>query len=159
MKIIFNNKGISFIEVMVSAVLVALGTTALISAVMQSSVFSKNVDTAYTSSYIAERRLEVLRSIDFDLLSETAETEARVAADGTIDSAGEYFRTTGIETGYDSNVHLVRAKITVKRVKTGMDGSLLKGAGGQLELAAQPVIMETLFSDVDHNAGSGIVEE
>lgn len=144
-----NNKGITFVEVVVSIALVLIVVVALIATVTQSSVFSRRIDLVYTASYLAQRRVDMLKRLDFDQLPAAGETDIRIGADGNIDPAGEYVRTTEITPVYASNPYLTKVKVSVNRVKMSLDGSIVYPDTGQITFHGNPIIMETLFSDVE----------
>ena len=143
-RLLKNSKGITLVEVVVSVILVALILAFLIATVAQSSVFSRRIDMIYTASYLAQRRIDMLKRLDFDQIPAAGETDVRVDADGNIDPNGSYFRTTEVDTEHDSNSYLSKVKVTVKKLKVCMDGSIADS-----ETLGQPIIMETLFSDID----------
>lgn len=136
-KYVFKIKGIGLVEVIVAAALVAVGMVSLSAIAVQSSVFSRNVDIAYISSYIAQRRVDMLKRFDFVQLSAFAETDIRVGNDGNSDPYGDYLRTTEIIPNFDNNRYLAKIKVTVKRIRLGSEG--------RETFLITPVVMETLF--------------
>jgi type II secretory pathway pseudopilin PulG len=137
-------KGITLAEVIISVVLVALIVGSLIAAVSQSSVFSRRIDMVYTASSLAQRRIDLLKRLNFDQLSSAVETDVRVDARGNYDSGGNYIRTTEVTTDHDGNPYLTKVKVSVKKVKIIMYGGI-----ESTETLGQPVIMEMLFTDAD----------
>jgi len=142
-------KGITLVEVIVSISLVAVVVVALAAAVTQSSVFSKSIDIVYTASYLAQRRINVLKRLDFDQISAAEETDIRVNEGGDIDSSGKYIRSTEIITDVGGNSYLTKVKVSVRRVKVNIDGTIINPSSGQMTFLGQPIIMETLFADVE----------
>ena len=143
-----DHKGITLVEVLVSIALIALVIVAMGAALTQSSVFSKNIDTIYTASYLAQRRIDMLKRLDFDQLPGGAEDSIRIDADGNASASGHYLRTTEITPDFDGNSHLIQIKVIVKRVKVNIDGSIVD-SGGKMTFLGRPVIMETLFADIE----------
>jgi type II secretory pathway pseudopilin PulG len=143
-----DSRGMTLIEVVISIALVALVVVSLFAAVTQTSVFSQRIDRFYTASYLAQRRIDMLKRLDFDLIQFAEETDVRIDADGNQDANGTYARTTEVETDYNGNPFLLKVKVTVKKAKVSVDGSIYDDAG-QVSYIGQPVVMETLFSDVE----------
>lgn len=130
-----NSKGLTLVEVIVSMVMVGIIALAIVAAVSQGAIFSRRIDLIYDSSYLASRRIELLKKFDFDqLYPGAAETNTRIGLDGTVDSSGDYVRTTSVYTT-DSN-HMIRVKVSVDKY---VDGSP----------SGTPVVMETLMTDLD----------
>ncbi|MFH1847422.1 MAG: hypothetical protein ABH869_07710 [Candidatus Omnitrophota bacterium] len=144
-KLCENSKGMCLIEAIVSTGLVGIVTMSMVGAVSQSTVFTKSVDVFYLGTHIAQRRVEVLKRMDFDLLESNAETDIRVSSDGNIDPNGKYFRTTEITANYDNNTDLKKVKVTVKRIRLDMCGTIAKKDTDELDLVHDPIVMETLF--------------
>ena len=113
----------------------------------QSSIFAKRIDLVYTATQIAQRRMDLLKRLGFDQVPAAVETDVRVGADGNISSTGNYVRTTEVTTSFGGNSSLTKVKVTVKKVKIYMDGSIMDS--GEMTFLGQPVVMETLFSDIE----------
>ncbi len=143
-----DKTGMTLIEVIVAVALVALVVVSLFASVTQTSVFSKRIDRVYTASNLAQRRMDMLKRFDFDLIPFTEETDARIDTDGNLSSTGTYVRTTEITENYNGNPFLIKVKVSVKKAKVNMDGSIY-GETGQITFVGQPVVMETLFSDTN----------
>lgn len=143
-----RSSGMTLIEVVISVALVALVVVSLFAAVTQTSVFSQRIDRAYTASYLAQRRIDMLKRLDFELVEFAEETDVRIDADGNQDENGTYVRTTEVTTGYNGNPFLLKVKVTVKKANVSVDGSIYNDAG-QISFVGQPIVMETLFSDVE----------
>ncbi len=140
-----NTHGMTFVEVIVAAALVTVIILSLVATVLQSSVFAKRIDQNYTATYIAQRRIDLLKRLGFDQVSAAGETDVRVDASGNMSSDGLYARTTEVDTNFGGNDSLAKVKVTVKKVKINIDGIIEEGV-----YLGQPVIMETLFSDIEH---------
>jgi type II secretory pathway pseudopilin PulG len=143
-----DKTGMTLVEVIVAVALVALVVVSLFASVTQTSVFSKRIDRVYTASNLAQRRMDMLKRFDFDLIPFAEETDARIDADGNLSSTGTYVRTTEVTENYNGNPFLLKVKVTVKKAKVNIDGSIY-GDTGQITFIGQPVITETLFSDTD----------
>ena len=136
------------IEVVIAMAIVAAVSLAMISAVSQSSIFSRSIDTTYTSSYIAQRRIDLLKRLEFDQVTFAVETNVMVGIDGNIDPGGGYARTTEVYPDYDGNQNLARVKVSVRRLR-------IQSGGGRADesqagsFTGSPVVMETLFSNVE----------
>jgi hypothetical protein len=70
-------------------------------------------------------------------------------ADGNSDPNGQYMRTTEVTENYLGNPHLTRITISVYRIKINMDGTITDPVTGKVNFMPNPVVMETLFSDVN----------
>ena len=131
-----TQSGLTLVEVVISILLIAISVVAVLAAVTQSSVFSKRIDAVYTASYLAQRRIDVLREFEFDQLDPGA-IETNVEIDIDDDGDSEYRRTTEITPSYSDNPKLIKVKVTVEKVQINLDGTE-SGMG-------DPIIMETLL--------------
>jgi len=147
-KFFSDRKGMTLVEVVVAAALVLISAVSISAIATQSSVFSRRVDTVYTASYLAQRRIDLLKRLDFSQISAAEESEVRIGTDGNIDTDGGYLRTTEISTAFGGDSHLTKVKVTIKRIKINMDGSILDPETGAMTFSGVPIVMETLFSDV-----------
>lgn len=143
-----HKQGFTLVETVVSMLLLGIAVVSLVASLTQSRIFSESVDRSYTVSNLAQRRIDVLKRLDFDLLSSCVENSVRVGIDGNIDANGSYVRTTEITTNFDGNSHLTKVKVTARRAKINADGTILDPATGEIAYAGDPIIMETLFSDM-----------
>ncbi len=133
-------KGISFIEIVVTALLVALIVVAMGGALTQSSVFSKRIDMIYTASSLAQRHMDTLKRFGYNELPRAAERNVRINASGVIDIDGLYRRTTRVNTSFRGNPYLTRVEVRVQRAKIGLDGAILNTLD-------DPIIITSLFSN------------
>ena len=138
-----NNRGVTLVEVMVSIILVGIITTALCAIVAQSTVFSRRIDSVYTASLLAQRRLEFIGKLEFDDIASATETDIRIDDDGNMSISGDYSRTTEVTEDYNGNAILTKVKVTVKRADVSMSGGVSNPSSGRT------VVMETLFADVE----------
>lgn len=145
--IISNKKGMTIVEVVVSIALTALVLTSIIALITQGSVFSKSIDIVYTGTYIAQRRIDLLKRLSFDELAGAAETDIRIGADGNANSKGYYLRTTEVTENYDSNEYLTKVKVSVKRAKVDINGGILD-SNGNATFIGEPIVLEGLFCDI-----------
>jgi len=143
-----NSTGMTLVEVLVSLALVTIAIGSMIALITQSSVFSRRVDRVYTASYLGQRRIDLLKKFDFDQLASTAETDIRISSDGNISENGNYVRTTEVVTNFNDNVYLAKVKVSVRKIKINMDGTVLDPETGEMTFLGEPIVMETLFSDV-----------
>ena len=136
MKIFSNDtKGLSLVEVLVAVTLVMIATLSIIAAVTQSITFTETADRIYTSSVLAQKRIELLKNFVFsDLADNAPETDTAIDIDdnGTTD----YMRTTTVTEDFDGYTNLVQVKVSVDRV----DDDVKSG---------HPVVMETVFLDIN----------
>ncbi|MFH1309843.1 MAG: type II secretion system protein [Candidatus Omnitrophota bacterium] len=143
MRPFFNNKrGMTLVEVIVATALVSMAVVSIGALITQSSVFSNRIDTVYTASYLAQRRIELLKRLDFSQISSAVESDLRVGVDGNINANGGYVRTTEVSPNFGGDPHLTKVKVTVKRLKIDIGGGT-----GAMVFSGQPVVMETLFTD------------
>jgi type II secretory pathway pseudopilin PulG len=142
--ILKNNRGVTLVEVILSIFLVGVIVASLVAAAAQSSVFSRRIDMTYTASYLAQRRIDMLKRLDFDQVPSAEEENIRIDADGNTDPNGNYLRTTEVEEDYDGNSYLMKVKVSVVKAKVNLDGSISRS-----QTLGQPVVMETLFSSVE----------
>ena len=140
-----NSKGMTIVEIIISVILIAIVVVALFAALTQSAVFSKRIDLIYSASYIAQSRIDALKKLDFDQVDLSEETDVRVDEMGNIDANGKYMRSTEITTDFDGNSYLKKVKISVRRMKVNIDGTV----DDPITFEGQPIIMETLLADMD----------
>jgi len=140
-----NSRGMTLIEVVISIILIAMVVVALFAALTQSAIFSKRIDLIYASSYIAQSRIDALKKLDFDQIDLSAETDVRVDEMGDTDASGEYMRSTEITPDFDGNVYLKKVKVSVKKMKVNMDGTI----DDPMTFEGQPIIMETLLANME----------
>ena len=146
MKLFINNsKGMTVVEVIISIVLIAIVVVSLFAAVTQSSVFSRRVDLIYTSSYIARSHVDALKKLNFDQVELEEETDVRVDEQGEPDLNGKYMRSTEVVNDFDANSDLKKIKVSVKRIKVNIDGTV----DDPVTFVGQPIVMETLLVNVD----------
>lgn len=142
-----GEKGMTLMEAIVAVMLIAVTMLSVLLAVTQSVVFSKKADILYTASYLAQRRIDVIKRFDFSALKDAEENDVRVGADGTQDVNGDYLRSTEVTESYDLNPLLAKVKVTVKRTTVTLDGTA-RDEEGKMQTVAQPVVIETLFADI-----------
>ena len=146
--VFYDQKGMTLVEAIAAAALVLIVAVSMGALATQSAVFSRRVDTVYTASYLAQRRVDLLKRLDFSQISAAEESDVRVNADGNISANGNYLRRTEITPDFSANAHLQKVKVTIKRVKINMDGSILDPETGEMTFLGEAIVMETLFSDV-----------
>lgn len=130
-----NKKGISLVEVVVAVALVVIATLAILAAVTQSISFTETADKIYTSSILAQKRIDLLKNFVFnDIPTSAPETDTHIDVDA--DSTTDYMRTTTITENFDGYSNLIHIKVSVDRV---IDG----------EKSGHPVVMETVFADIN----------
>ncbi|MDD4957589.1 MAG: hypothetical protein PHH49_08400 [Candidatus Omnitrophica bacterium] len=139
-----DNRGTTLVEVLVGFMLAAIIVLSIIAISSQSSVFAKRIDTVYIATQLAQDRLNVLKRMDFAFLPISGETNIRVDASGNVDPQGRYTRTTEITENYDNISSLTKVTVTVKRINIGISGT----TASTLEYMGDPIVVETLFSDV-----------
>ncbi|MGB2662073.1 MAG: hypothetical protein WBD04_06795 [Candidatus Omnitrophota bacterium] len=140
-----NPKGMTLVETVVAAALVAVIVLSLVATVVQSSVFARRIDQTYTATYIGQRRIDLLKRLGFDQAPSAVETDVRVDTSGNMAADGLYVRTTEVDTDFGGNPSLSKVKVTVKKVKINIDGTI----DDPPTYLGQPVVMETLFSDAE----------
>jgi type II secretory pathway pseudopilin PulG len=148
-KVAADRKGFTLVEVLTAFTLIVIVISALSASLAQSMIFSKRLDIIYVSSYLAQRRIDLLKRFDFDgLYPAGLENRVRLNAAGNIDPNGEYMRTTEVDENYKGNPYLTKITITVYRIKINMDGSIIDPVTGNVAFMSTPVVMETVFADV-----------
>ena len=132
-----SKKGMTLVEVVVSAAILGIVVISVVATIAQSSVFSRRIDHVYTSNNLAKKRMDDLkRYLVGDLADRAAETDVRIDSNGDLDANGDYIRTTEITENYDSNPYLIKVKVSVDRF---LDGAAY----------GSPAVIETLFADVE----------
>ena len=135
-----HSKGFSLVEMVVASAIVVSVTVAVLVTVAQNIVFTERADMVYTSSLLAQGRIDALRKFTFQTLYDDPtignEADIRIDDEGVIDPAGEYVRTTLVEQHVSGNPYLLRVKVTVDRLE-------------EEKKSDHPVIMETLFADTE----------
>jgi type II secretory pathway pseudopilin PulG len=143
-----SNKGLTLVEVIVAAALVTVIIVSLGAAITQSAVFSNQLDITYSATYLAQRRVDLLKRFQIDqLYPEALETDVRIDESGNINSTGYFARTTSITENYGGYSNLVKVKVSVKRIRVSQGGATVN-ASGQVEYVGSPIVIETLFTDV-----------
>jgi len=134
---ILSEEGMSLIEAVISITLVVLVVLSILIAVTQNATFSRRIDKVYTSSNLAKKRIDDLKRYNFRDLGERAvEAAVRVDAEGSLDLSGDYVRTTEITEDYAGNPYMTRMKVSVDKMIEGSP-------------SGSPVVMETIFADVE----------
>ncbi len=131
-----NNKGITLIEVVVSIALAAVVIVSVLVVVAQNATFSVRIDLVYDCANLARKQIDDLKRYNFRDLDRAAEVNTRVDEEGQPDISGNYYRTTAITEDYGGNDYLTKVKVSVDKI-------IDEKASGH------PVIIETLFADVD----------
>lgn len=130
-------KGFTLVEVLVAMTIVAFLCMSILYAATQHMVYSRKVDSIYVCSNLAKERVNSLSNYLFsDLANNAVETAVRINDDGEEDLSGEFYRTTEVEEDFDGNPYMVRVKVSVDRSKDGV-------------AAGKPVVIETIFTDVE----------
>ena len=144
--VLFSQKGMTLVEVVTAIALAGIVIISLIATVTQSSVFSKSIDLTYKASYLAQRRIDMLKRLNFDQLEGAEENQIRIDSSGTIASSGNFTRTTEVDTDHNGNSYLSKVKVTVRKVKISSEGKTTN-ANGETVFVGNPIIMETVFFD------------
>ncbi|MGB2598905.1 MAG: type II secretion system protein [Candidatus Omnitrophota bacterium] len=132
-----DKKGMTLVEVVVSAAILGIVVVSVVATIAQSSVFSRRIDQVYTSNNLAKKRMDDLkRYLVGDLAGRASETDVRIDSNGDLDAAGTYIRTTEITEDYDDNPYLIKVKVSVDKVV-------------EEEKYGAPAVIETLFADVE----------
>ncbi len=132
-----DKRGMTLVEVVVSAAILGIVVISVVATIAQSSVFSRRIDHVYTSNNLAKKRMDDLkRYLVVDLADRATETDVRIDSNGDLDVSGNYIRTTEVTENYDSNPYLIKVKVSVDRF---FEGSAY----------GSPAVIETLFADVE----------
>ncbi|MFH1665932.1 MAG: type II secretion system protein [Candidatus Omnitrophota bacterium] len=133
-RLLQGKRGVTLVEVVISIAIVAIVSVALLATITQSLVISRQADEVYTSSILAQRRIDVLKKFSFsDILNAAPETDTLIDEDG--DGDNDYARTTEVEVDFDDYSYLIKVKVSVDRLVGGIK-------------SGNPVIIETLFVDL-----------
>jgi type II secretory pathway pseudopilin PulG len=126
-------KGITLVEVLVSVLLIAVVTVAVLATLANSITFSEKADVIYEASLLAQQRLDLLKNVTFNDIADVGEeTDTELDTDG--DTVTDFFRTTAITENYDGYSDLIKVKVSVYKAVSGVK-------------TGTPVIMETLYSE------------
>ena len=131
-----NLRGMTLVEVVISVLLIAVVIISVLAALVQSTVFSKRIDMVYTASYLAQRRIDLLKEFSFDQLYPGA-VESNIGIDIDGDGDNDYRRTTEVVENYDGNAGLIKVKVFVEKVHISIEG--------EETIMSDPIIMETVF--------------
>jgi type II secretory pathway pseudopilin PulG len=132
-----DKKGMTLVEVVVSAAILGIVVVSVVATIAQSSVFSRRIDQVYTSNNLAKKRMDDLkRYLVSDLADRASETDVRIDSNGDLDVSGDYIRTTEITEDYDGNPYLIKVKVSVDKVVDE-------------QKYGSPAVIETLFADVE----------
>ena len=116
-----NNRGATFMEVMVAILVFGVGLEGLLNVYTQSMVMTKRADSAYTAYNLAKNHIERLKAMSFALLPSAAEPDQiPINADGDPDPDGLFLRTTTVNTGYAGNVLLTQVTVKVDYLFRGV---------------------------------------
>ncbi|MBF0253465.1 MAG: hypothetical protein HQL29_06600 [Candidatus Omnitrophica bacterium] len=143
-----DNKGLSLVEVVVSIGLAMVVIISIVAGVTQGAVFSKRIDMVYTATSIAQNRIDLLKKFDFEDVSAGYESLIKVDEIGSNDTNGKYLRSTEIVDDYLGNTHLKKVKVIVNVVQYKADGTFTDSENGQKVYLTNPIIVETIFSDM-----------
>jgi len=101
-----NKRGVTLVEVLFSALVLAVAVMGILVLFTQTIGIAKRIDYEYKAVNIAKARMERARSAietsGFDSLIELGETETLLDSDGVSDPEGDYKRTT-VVTEIDDN--------------------------------------------------------
>ena len=97
-----NKKGTTLVEVLFSAMILAVAVTGILFIFVQTIDMSRRVDYEYTATNLARARMERARSVietnGLDSLPDLNETDTLIDATGAPDAAGDFKRTTTVAT-------------------------------------------------------------
>jgi type IV pilus modification protein PilV len=127
-----NARGATLIEVMIAVLIFLVGMEALLAVSTQSMSANKRAEYVYTASTLAKNHLERLKSSSFSSLATAAETDTVINADGDVDAAGAFRRTTTVTTNYNANSNLTQVTVAVRYTMQGAQ-------------AAQPMSVSHVF--------------
>ncbi|MBI2095020.1 MAG: prepilin-type N-terminal cleavage/methylation domain-containing protein [Candidatus Omnitrophica bacterium] len=122
-------QGFTLVEVMAAVLIFMIGLVGILFVSIESMSMTKRAEYAYTAYNLAKNRLETLRAMSFDDLASAEETEVTVDESGVSDEAGNFIRSTAIETGYSGDSDLVSAAVTVSYLFKGQQ------SGGPMEMS------------------------
>ena len=114
-----NQKGFTFIEIMVSVGIFAIGLTSIFALHLDSLKAAKRSTYMYTAYNLAKNRIETLKNLSFSALSSAAETSTYLTADGVPDSSGQYIRSSTVSTSYSGDANLTQLSVSVYYVMQG----------------------------------------
>lgn len=119
-----TNKGVSIIEGLIATALLLLALGGILSLITQNIKAGKIVDYAYISTNLAKNRVERIREIRreqvtdgpdlISVLSQLSEENVRIDRNGTSSPEGDFRRTTTIDTGYGANLVKVTVRVSYK---------------------------------------------
>lgn len=131
-----SNRGATFTEILIAAVLFAFSVLAVLSLFLLSIYISKKVDSEYAALNIARNRLESLKVEEFTYLTQVQEDKQRVDSTGVSDETGQFLRTTTVEMGYGGDSNIAKIEVEVSYYIRGTESTT-------------PVKITTLFVNMD----------
>ena len=107
---ILNKKGISLVEVLVSALIISFVLVGIILIFVQTLDISNRVNLDYTALNLARSRLERARTVQeaggFNSLQDLYEADTLLDSSGNPDTDGSFKRSTTVTTNYSGNARL-----------------------------------------------------
>ena len=101
-----SRTGITLVETIVALTILAVFTTGVCKLLLSHRMASDMARAHYTAINIAKNRLELVRTFDFDQVGNFIEDQVVVDASGIPSSAGNYRRTTQINSISDNLLEL-----------------------------------------------------
>ena len=91
--VLSGKSGMTLVEVLVSAGILALVVVSVVATIANVSIFAGHIDSAYTATNLAKARMDYLKRYSFENLPDEA-PETDYAIDINEDGVTDYLRTT-----------------------------------------------------------------
>ena len=125
----------TIIETLVAITIFAMTIVGVMGAIVVSVDASSKINYEYTATNIAKSRIERLRYMDFNLLTNAVETNSLVDNQGVPSETGEFIRNTIVNANYGGNGHLIEVRVEVYYIYRGAQNNV-------------PATMSLLLSDI-----------
>ena len=139
MFIMNKRAGMTLLEVMIAAFLLAVCCAGVLGVIYQNMSTGQSIDRAYVSTNLAKNRIERLREIRRDkgytaITSLAGTATETLDREGNSDSNGEYERTTNIQPDSSTNLTTVTVSVRYK-----MRGSFIPASTQLVTLISEHV--------------------
>ena len=118
-KVLVDSKGMTLVETMAAIAIFAIVLTGILDLAVGNLATGKRAEFAYTVYNLAKNHLETLRSMPYSTLTNAAESDVYVDANGVSDADGLYIRNTEVTSSYGGDPNLIGLTVSVDYIYRG----------------------------------------